>query len=54
MQRHADLANGVRHCRFVASFGLNGNCAGIGGAFRIDRDMELDWINSFPITTTMS
>lgn len=30
----------------VTSFGLNGNCAGIGGAFRIDRDVELDWIQS--------
>jgi hypothetical protein len=31
----------------VNSFGLNGNCAGIGGMFRIDRDIELGWINSF-------
>ncbi len=31
----------------VNSFGLNGNCAGIGGVFRIDRDLELDWINGF-------
>ena len=29
----------------VNSFGLNGNCAGVGGAFRIDRQAELDWIN---------
>jgi hypothetical protein len=34
----------------VTSFGLNGNCAGIGGAFRIDREAELDWINSFSTT----
>ena len=31
----------------VTSFGLNGNCAGIGGAFRIDRDVELGWISGF-------
>ena len=31
----------------VTSFGLNGNCAGIGGVFRIDRSVELDWISSF-------
>jgi hypothetical protein len=31
----------------VTSFGLNGNCAGVGGAFRIDRALELGWINSF-------
>ena len=31
----------------VTSFGLNGNCAGVGGVFRIDRQAELDWINGF-------
>lgn len=31
----------------VTSFGLNGNCAGIGGVFRIDRDVELEWISGF-------
>lgn len=31
----------------VTSFGLNGNCAGIGGVFRIDRDVELGWIGGF-------
>jgi secreted trypsin-like serine protease len=31
----------------VNSFGLNGNCAGIGGMFRIDRQLEIDWIESF-------
>lgn len=31
----------------VTSFGLNGNCAGIGGVFRIDRGLELDWISDF-------
>jgi secreted trypsin-like serine protease len=31
----------------VTSFGLNGNCAGTGGVFRIDRLNVLDFINSF-------
>lgn len=31
----------------VNSFGLNGNCAGIGGAYRIDQPDDLDFINSF-------
>jgi hypothetical protein len=31
----------------VTSFGLNGNCAGIGGAFRVDRELELGWIATF-------
>jgi hypothetical protein len=31
----------------VTSFGLNSNCGGIGGVFRIDRQVELDWISSF-------
>ncbi len=31
----------------VTSFGLNNNCAGIGGVFRVDRAAELDWIGSF-------
>lgn len=30
----------------VNSFGLNGNCAGIGGAYRIDQADDLDFINS--------
>ena len=28
----------------VTSFGMNGECAGIGGVFRIDRALELGWI----------
>lgn len=28
----------------VTSFGLNGNCAGTGGVFRVDRSWSLDWI----------
>jgi secreted trypsin-like serine protease len=29
----------------VTSFGLNGNCAGTGGVFRLDRDNVLDFLN---------
>ena len=31
----------------VNSFGLNGNCAGVGGAYRIDQADDLEFINSF-------
>lgn len=31
----------------ITSFGLNGNCAGTGGVFRLDREEVLDWIYSF-------
>jgi hypothetical protein len=31
----------------VTSFGINGNCAGTGGVFRIDRQNVLDFINSY-------
>lgn len=31
----------------VTSFGINGNCAGTGGVFRIDRQNVLDFINDF-------
>lgn len=31
----------------VTSFGINGNCAGTGGVYRIDRADDLDFINSF-------
>ena len=31
----------------VTSFGLNGNCAGTGGVFRMDRQNVLDFINGF-------
>jgi secreted trypsin-like serine protease len=29
----------------VTSFGINGNCAGTGGVYRVDRADDLDWIN---------
>jgi hypothetical protein len=28
----------------VTSFGINGNCAGTGGVYRVDRADDLDWI----------
>ena len=31
----------------VTSFGINGNCAGTGGVFRIDRQNVLTFINDF-------
>jgi secreted trypsin-like serine protease len=31
----------------VTSFGINGNCAGTGGVFRMDRAVVLDWVNGF-------
>jgi secreted trypsin-like serine protease len=31
----------------VTSFGLNGNCAGTGGVFRLDRSWSLDWLYTF-------
>jgi len=32
----------------VTSFGKNGQCAGQGGVFRVDRAQELRWLRSFP------
>jgi hypothetical protein len=34
----------------VTSFGLNGNCAGTGGVYRIDTADDLNWLASFGIT----
>ena len=31
----------------VTSFGLNGNCAGTGGVFRMDRQDVLDFVNTY-------
>jgi hypothetical protein len=31
----------------VTSFGINGNCAGTGGVFRMDRAWSLDWVSGF-------
>jgi hypothetical protein len=34
----------------VTSFGINGNCAGTGGVYRVDRADDLDWLATFGIT----
>jgi len=34
----------------VTSFGINGNCAGTGGVYRIDRADDLNWLATFGIT----
>jgi len=31
----------------VTSFGKNGNCAGTGGVFRMDRSWSLEFVNSY-------
>jgi hypothetical protein len=31
----------------VTSFGINGNCAGTGGVFRLDKQDVLDFVNSY-------
>ena len=31
----------------VTSFGINGNCAGTGGVYRVDQADDLDWVYSF-------
>ena len=31
----------------VTSFGLNGNCRGTGGVYRVDRADDLDWLGTF-------
>ena len=30
----------------VTSFGINGNCAGTGGVYRVDRADDLNWLYS--------
>jgi len=34
----------------VTSFGLNGNCAGTGGVYRVDRSDDLTWLATFGVT----
>lgn len=34
----------------VTSFGVNGNCAGSGGVYRVDRADDLDWIATSGVT----
>lgn len=31
----------------VTSFGINGNCAGTGGVYRVDRSDDLTWLRTF-------
>ena len=31
----------------VTSFGVNGNCAGVGGGYRVDQADDLDWLATF-------
>ena len=31
----------------VTSFGINGNCAGTGGGYRVDTADDLDWLQGF-------
>ena len=31
----------------ITSFGLNGNCAGTGGVFRMDRQGVLDFVHTY-------
>jgi hypothetical protein len=44
------LGSGATESKTVAgvtSFGINGNCAGTGGVFRVDRQNVLDFVNSY-------
>jgi len=34
----------------VTSFGINGNCAGTGGVYRVDRADDLAWLATFGVT----
>jgi hypothetical protein len=34
----------------VTSFGINGNCAGTGGVYRVDTADDLDWLAGFGLT----
>jgi hypothetical protein len=34
----------------VTSFGLNGNCAGTGGVYRVDKADDLDWLATYGVT----
>jgi V8-like Glu-specific endopeptidase len=34
----------------VTSFGKNGNCAGTGGVYRVDRADDLNWLATFSVT----
>ena len=34
----------------VTSYGLNGNCSGTGGVYRVDRADDLEWLATFDVT----
>ena len=34
----------------VTSFGMNGNCAGTGGVYRVDQADDLNWLATFGVT----
>ena len=34
----------------VTSYGINGNCAGTGGVYRVDRADDLNWLATFGVT----
>jgi len=34
----------------VTSFGMNGNCAGTGGVYRVDRADDLNWLATYGVT----
>ena len=34
----------------VTSYGVNGNCAGTGGVYRVDRADDLNWLATFGVT----
>jgi hypothetical protein len=34
----------------VTSFGMNGNCAGTGGVYRVDKADDLNWLATFGVT----
>ena len=38
----------------VTSFGMNGNCAGTGGVYRVDRADDLTWLATFFARPTLA
>lgn len=43
----ANFVAGTTTIAAITSFGVNGNCAGTGGGYRIDKAVNLEFINSF-------
>lgn len=41
-----EFLNGSRVVAAVTSFGMNGNCAGTGGGYRVDTADDLNWLQS--------